>query len=157
MVASESTWPLRIGISACHRAVFDDLGEALAAPLEQADDGRFATGPASAFSAHPARSKVAFVDLHFARKRPGLFQRQFHNPQTQQDRKAAACSAHSTQPAHPQCVQECPHKTTSRPSEKSPRKCARALRICFSLSFSMLCSSPPRKVAKTHLEYGICK
>ena len=56
-------------------AVLDDLREDLAAPLEQPDDGRFATGPTTAFAAHAARAKVAFVDLHFARKRPGPFER----------------------------------------------------------------------------------
>ena len=64
-------------------AVFDDLGENFSAALEQADHGRFPTGPAPAFAAHPARAKVAFVDLHFARKRPRFCHRQCHDPQTQ--------------------------------------------------------------------------
>ena len=33
--------------------------------------------------AHPARAKVAFVDLHFACKRPRLCQGQGQNPQAQ--------------------------------------------------------------------------
>ena len=79
-------------------AVFDALGENLSATLEQADHGRFSTGPAPAeeaegtsggwqmgesFAAHPARAKVAFVDLHLARKRPRFCHRQLHDPQTQ--------------------------------------------------------------------------
>ena len=53
-----------IGINAWLRAVLDDLGEDLAAALEQADDRRFAARATPAFAAHPARPKVAFVDLH---------------------------------------------------------------------------------------------
>ena len=64
-------------------AVLDDLGEDLAAPLEQTDDGRLAARATPAFAAHPARPKVAFVDLHLARKRPRFFQCQFQNPQAQ--------------------------------------------------------------------------
>ena len=64
-------------------AVLDDLGEDLAAAFEQADDGRLAARATPAFAAHPARAKVAFVDLHLARKRPGLLHRQVQNPQPQ--------------------------------------------------------------------------
>jgi len=64
-------------------AVLDDLGENLAAALEQADDGRLAARATPAFAAHPARPKVTFVDLHLPRKRPRLFQGQCQNPQAQ--------------------------------------------------------------------------
>ena len=40
-------------------AVLDDLGENLAPPLEQADDGRLSAGSPPAFAAHSARAKGA--------------------------------------------------------------------------------------------------
>ena len=65
------------------RAVLDNLGKDLSAPLEQPDDGRLAARPASAPAAHPARPEVALVHLDLARKRPRLLHGPLQNPTPQ--------------------------------------------------------------------------
>ena len=48
------------------RAVGHDLRKYFTRSFEQADDGNFLRGPASAPSAHPARAEITFIDLHDA-------------------------------------------------------------------------------------------
>ena len=42
------------------------LGVNLPGTFKDAEDGRFAIGPSTAFSLNPSRPKVAFIDLHDA-------------------------------------------------------------------------------------------
>ncbi len=65
-------------------AVFDHASEDLATAFEQSDDGRLPGRSAPSPPSYPPCSKVRFVNLHFARERPGFVDRQLHSPFPQQ-------------------------------------------------------------------------
>ncbi len=66
------------------RAVFDHTDIDVVATLVQADDRDFARGSPPALAADPARTEVAFIDLHLAGEVLGLAQCHAHHPRAQQ-------------------------------------------------------------------------
>jgi|SRR5271168_2930592 len=66
-------------------AVFDDLGVDLAMPFEDPEDWLFEGAPATQArqrtASYPARSKVAFIDFHYALKLPALHRPLHRNQQ----------------------------------------------------------------------------